>query len=345
MFNKLVGNDHIKQTLGRLISSGRVPNSLILAGDEGIGKRRFAIELAKVFVCVRADNLSSCGECAACRRADTFVFPDADERDDHKRVIFSGHPDIGTVIPYKRNILIDAIRDLEREANFNPYEARARIFIIDDADKMNDAASNALLKTLEEPPPTSFIFLVTSRPESLLATIRSRCQMLRFAPVSRPEIERYLIDVGAIEAVEARLAARLARGSVGRAVSINIEQIRNLRERMLAVLSNAIETGDLAALLRTSEEMNDAKNKVNFEESVEILESLIHDVWTLRTSGDDSRLVNTDLAADLGRLAGESGRSDLPAWLDDIETLRQNLAVNINRKVATDALFVSMASV
>lgn len=343
MFNKLIGNDHIKQTLGRLISTGRVPNSLILAGDEGIGKRQFAIELGKVFVCAKHDGLEACGECAACRRSDTFVFPDADERDDHKRVIFSGHPDIGTVIPYKRNILIDAIRDLEREANFNPYEARARIFIIDDADKMNDAASNALLKTLEEPPPTSYIFLVTSRPESLLATIRSRCQMLRFAPVSPPEIERYLIDVGAIEAVEARLAARLARGSVGRAVSIDVEQIRGRREKMLDVLRNAIETGDRAALLRASEEMNDAKNKADFEENIEILESLIHDVWTRRTSGDDSPLVNADLAADLVRLADESGRADLPAWLDDIETLRQNLAVNINRKVATDALFVSMA--
>jgi DNA polymerase-3 subunit delta' len=257
--------------------------------------------------------------------------------------VFSDHPDVGSVIPYNRNILVKAVRHLESEANFRPYEANARFFIVDDAHKMNESASNALLKTLEEPPPTSHIFLVTSRVDSLLPTIRSRCQVLRFAPVETTEIETFLVEQRAYTHDEARLAARLSRGSIGRAVSINVEQFRIRREKMLRVVSTAIESRDLSVLLRIAEEMNDAKNKELFEENLDTLQSLIHDVWTISVSKDAHRIVNTDLENDLIRLAEHVATSDLPSWLTSIDTLRDNLIVNINRKVATDALFVSMA--
>ncbi len=344
MFKKLIGNENIKQTLRRLIHKRRVPNSLLFAGDDGIGKRQFAIALAKAFVCTEPIEGEACDVCAACRRSDVFSTPKPDDRDAHRRVVFSDHPDVGAVIPYNRNILVDAVRHLESEANFRPYEAPARFFIIDDADKMNDSASNALLKTLEEPPSTSHIFLITSRPDSLLATIRSRCQLLRFAPVARAEIEQYLIDGRAFTHDEARLAARLSRGSIGQAVSVKVEKFRIRREKMLAVVANAIETGDRAALLRISEEMNDAKNKDSFEENLDILQSLIHDVWTLRTGAGTERIVNTDLADELSRLADNAALSDLPGWLALIDTMRENFAVNINRKIASDAMFVSMGT-
>ena len=345
MFKKLIGNNQVKDILRRFVANGRVPNSLMFAGDEGVGKRQFALELAKALVCTDPTDGEACEVCPACVRADNFRFPKPDDKRAHERVIWSDHPDIGTIIAYNRNILVDAIRHIESEANFQPYEARSRFFIIDDADKMNDAASNALLKTLEEPPATSHIFLITSRPDSLLPTIRSRCQTLRFAPVSTDEIEKYLIDERAFTHDEARLSARLARGSIGRAVTIDVEKFKVRREKMLSIIRNVIETGDVAALLRTSEEMNDAKNKENFEENLDILQSLIHDVWTIKINGDAVRIVNTDLAAALTDLAAESGRADLPSWLNAIETMRQNFIVNINRKVATDALFVSMAGV
>ncbi len=345
MFSKLVGNENIKLTLRRLLSKGRVPNSLLFAGDDGVGKRQFAIELAMAFICKEPVENEACGVCAACSRVDAFVIPETTDKnkDEFKKVFFGGHSDVGKVVTYKRTILVDAIRDLEKNANFRPFEAKSRFFIIDDADNMNDEASNALLKTLEEPPPTSHIFLITSRPDSLLATIRSRCQTLRFAPVETHEIEKFLIDERAFTHDEAKLAARLSRGSVGRAVSINVKKIRVQRERMLGVITNVIQTGDRAALLRIAEEVNDAKNKDLFEDNLDILQSLIHDVWTVIVSGDATRLVNTDLADKLTGLAEQSSSADMPTWLAEIDTIRENLAVNINRKIAADALFVSMA--
>ncbi len=344
MFNTLIGNDNIKQTLKRFLKNGRVPNSMLFAGDEGVGKRQFALELAKAAICTDEAEAEACGVCAACTRADSFSLPTSEKGDDYGQVFFSGHPDVGVVIPFRRTVRVDAIRDLEREANFRPFEASARFFIVEDADKMNDASSNALLKTLEEPPSTSHIFLITSRPDSLLATIRSRCQTLRFAPVACEEIEKFLIADRAFTHDEARLAARLSRGSVGRAASVKIEEVRLRREKMLSVITSVIENGDRALLLRTSESMNDAKNKDTFEDNLDLLQSLIHDVWTLRIGGDASRVVNTDLTDKLSSLAGVSGRADMPAWLSAIDNLRENLAVNVNRRIAVDALFVTIAA-
>lgn len=346
MFSKLVGNEPVKKTLRRFIEAGRVPNSLIFAGDEGIGKRHFALEIARAFICHEPTAEGGCGVCTACERATKLDIPERGDKnkDDFKKVIFFEHLDVGTVVRYKQLILVDAIRDLERHANFRPYEAKARFFIIDEADRMNAEASNALLKTLEEPPSTSYIFLITSRPDRLLPTIRSRCQIMRFAPVETDAIERYLIEQRAFMHDEARLASRLARGSIGRAVSINVGKFKEQRERMLAVLKAAIEGHDIAAMLQISEQMNDAKNKDSFEENLSILESLIHDIWTLRIDPDPGRIANTDVADDITRLAQLGKGRDLAQWMRAITELRENLVVNINRRVATDALFATMAA-
>jgi DNA polymerase III subunit delta' len=343
MFDRLIGNHHIKEILRRMIAKDRLPHSLLLAGTEGVGKKQFALELAKSFVCLNLQNMEACDKCPACRRADKFNFPKTDDRDAHKEVIFSEFPDIGLVIPYNKNILVDAIRDLEKEANYRPYEAKARIFIIDNADKMNDAASNALLKTLEEPVATTYLFLISSRPDSLLQTIRSRCQTIRFAPIETPEIEKYLLSTEKVSPVDAPLVARLSAGSVGHALDLDLGKFHFQREAMLKVLQSVVGKPNHLALLKAGEEMNDAKNKDNYEFYLEILQTLIHDLWILKHGADEKALVNVDLKPELKKLSETAENKRPAAWLSEIEILRETLAVNVNRKIATDALFVQMA--
>jgi DNA polymerase III subunit delta' len=177
-----------------------------------------------------------------------------------------------------------------------------------------------------------------------LPTIRSRCQMVKFAPVPTADIEEYLLNERAFSRDEARVAARAARGSISRAVSINVADFRADRGRMLDVITGIIHSGGRASVLKISEEMSDAKHKENFEENLDILESLIHDVWTLCKTSDCQRLVNADLEDELKALAANVGGHDLAGWLRDIETMRLNFAVNINRRVATDALFTAMVA-
>ena len=342
MFSRLIGNDGIKLKLRRLASSGRIPNSMLLTGDDGVGKREFAIEIAKSIVCRAPVDGEACDACPACRRAASFTFPKEEKKEDFERVFFSEHPDVGTVVPFNRNILVAAIRHLESEANFRPYEANARIFIVDEADKMNDSSSNALLNTLEEPPATTYLFLVTSRADKLLPTIRSRCQTLRFVPITASEIENYLITEKAFTHDEARLAARLSRGSLSRALSIQMSEIRKNRDAMMRLLAAALEGRGPAAGLKIAEAMHTAKDKGIFEENLDILQSLIHDVWGLKVSGGSSHVVNSDLESELRTLSNLSGSIDLPAWLETIDMVRADLQININRKIAADALAVTM---
>ncbi|HQU82351.1 MAG TPA: DNA polymerase III subunit delta' [Pyrinomonadaceae bacterium] len=344
MFDKFIGNEQIKIILKRMLAKNRVPHSFLFAGEEGIGKKQFALELAKAFVCQNPQNSEACDKCHACKRVDKFTFPKSDDRDDHKKVIFSEFPDIGQVIAYNKNILVDAIRDLEKEANYRPYEAQARFFIIDEADKMNDAASNALLKTLEEPAPTTYLFLITSRPDALLQTIHSRCQTLRFAPVSAAEIEKHLLETKKFAPDDAELLSLLSNGSIGHALTLDLAKFREQRDAMLKVLQSLLIEKNRAFLLKTAEELADAKNKDSYESSLDILQTLIHDIWKIKLDADEFSIVNRDYKTQIKLLAEKADAKRLAKWLTEIEQMRQLFAVNLNKKLATDALFMQMAS-
>src|SRR6185436_5569966 len=141
------------------------------------------------------------------------TFPPFSEAvDNRERMIWSEHGDVAMVRPYLQIIRVKPIRELEREANFRPFEGAARVFIIEDAEYLNDSSSNALLKVLEEPPPTSHLILTTTNPTALLATIRSRCQVIRFAPIAAEQIENFLIGERGMTNDDARLLARVSRG-------------------------------------------------------------------------------------------------------------------------------------
>jgi DNA polymerase-3 subunit delta' len=344
MFGKLLGNNQIKIILRRMLANERVPHSLLFVGEDAVGKRQFALELAKAMVCQNPSDFEACDACPSCRRADKITHPKPDDRDAHKEVIFSEHPDIGSVIPYNKNILVDAIRSLEKEANFRPYEAKARFFIIDDADKMNDAASNALLKTLEEPAPTTYLFLITSRPDALLQTILSRCQTLRFAPIPADDIENYLLETGKYAGDDAELLARLSNGSIGRALEMDLVKYREQREAMIKVLQSLLIQENRAVLLKTAEEINDAKNKEHYEQFLDILQTLVHDLWSLTLGGDEFSIINRDYKSQLKILAEKADAKRLAKWLAEIETMRELFAVNLNKKIAADALFMQMAN-
>jgi DNA polymerase-3 subunit delta' len=343
MFDKLIGNSNVKEAFTRLIKSQRIPNSLLFVGEEGVGKKQFALEIAKSQLCPNTIDFAACGECLTCLRAAKFHYPKSDERDDHKKVVKSEHADLSLVIAYNRNILVDAIRDLEREANFRPFEAKARYFIIDEAEKMNPQAANALLKTLEEPPETSFIFLITSRPDSLLQTIISRCQVVRFVPISATEIERHLLLTQKYSPDDAALLSKVARGSIGRALNTDIEKFRSGRKSMIKVLESLLLKEDRAALLQIAERISDAKLKDEFEPQLEALQSLISDIWNTKLGTSAEKLVNSDISNELMNLALSSESPALARWQNEIETLRENLNFNLNRKIAMDALFMQMA--
>ena len=347
MFSTLIGNEEVKESLRRLLSGGRVPGSLLFTGEEGIGKKLFALELAKALNCRNRSGIEACDECSSCKRITNSTFPPFpstnENKDNKERMIWSEHADVAMARPFRKIIRVTPMRELEREANFRPFEGAARIFIVEDADYMNDQAANALLKTLEEPPATSHLILTTTNPMALLATIRSRCQMIRFAPVPADEIEQFLIQRENLPADDAKLLARTSQGSLGRALAADIDDYRERRESMLAILKSLTLTGDRAQLLRASEQLAAAKDRSDYEQSLDVLEALIRDAWGLSLGRPADSVINSDRLNDLNRVAAELSSERAASWLTTIEELRGALEVNINRKIASDGLVVSMA--
>lgn len=352
MFEALIGNEAAKRVLCRMLSDGRVPGALLFAGEEGVGKKLFAVEVAKSLNCNKSGGtLPACGECAACTHiAQLLNLPPLkdNEEDTREDLAWSGHRDVALVRTIKRTINVHKARGLEREANFRPVEGRARVFLIEDAERMNEQTSNALLKTLEEMPATSHVILTTERPASLLSTIRSRVQTVRFTPLTNEEIERALrARSPESSAAELKLKARLARGSVGRATRIDADKHLALRKEMLDVLSaisqrNA-DKNDRAKLLRHAEILNDAKHKIDYEPSLDVLTTLARDAWLLALDSDNANVSNADERDRLHKIGESVGARRAARWIELIEELRRRLHINVNRRIATDQLFLRMA--
>jgi DNA polymerase-3 subunit delta' len=342
MFDELTGNARVKAVLKRMLVTDRLPGAMLFTGEEGVGKKLFALEVARALNCRTPQDQEACGVCSSCVRIRKLNYPTRDDADEWTQIIWTDHPDVGLVVAPKRVLRVEQMRQIEKEANFRPFEGKARVFLIDEADKLNDASANALLKVLEEPPRTSHLLLITARPAMLLPTILSRCQMIRFSPLTPAEIESHLVKTD-IDVKTARLRARAAGGSMGRALAGDLVTFTSQRKAMLKVLSTLVLSNDRAQLLRSAEQLNEAQYKDEFEERLDVLETLIRDAWMLSLGVDTSRIVNEDLSAELKEIAQKLDPSRAGDWILQIEDLREQLIVNVNRKVTTDSLFLVMA--
>src|SRR5882724_9928099 len=324
-FDTLLGNEHNKDLLQRALRGGRLPNALILAGPEGIGKRQFALTLAKAINCERLKD-DSCDKCGSCHRIDK------------SECIY-----VKVIEPDGAFIKIVQIRELAAEACASPMEGRKRIFILDPADKMNLQSMNGLLKTLEEPADTSLIILITSQPDALLSTIRSRSQILRFAQLSTDQVEQYLTDNFKRPAEDTRLLARISGGRLGNATTIDLSVYRERRQEMLDVLELLTRNRNTVKLVKFAEALG-RREREDYENGLDILCSLLRDVTVLIADTSSEQIANEDIREQLQGYADAVDITTISRWFDNIEEVRRDLRVNINRPVSTESLFLKLES-
>lgn len=190
------------------LGADRLPHGLVFAGPVGVGKGTTALALAGLFLCENPHEGNACGSCASCRAMTAGSHPDYHRI--YRQLI---RLDKQTV--KARDLVVDVIRvHLLEPASRKANLGRGKVFVIEEAELMNPAAQNALLKTLEEPAGRSLIILLTDQPDALLPTIRSRSQTLRFAPLDEKTVVRELGQRG-VDQARAVQSARLARGSLG----------------------------------------------------------------------------------------------------------------------------------
>jgi len=332
-FAALIGNERIKTLLQRAVSEARIGQSLLMAGPRGVGKYQFALALAQALNCEQPASGDACGHCIPCRKIAR------NEHADVRTILRESQDPFAKKEPRSQFIKIEQTRLMSEQAQFRPYEGRRRVFILDDAEWLRREAANSLLKTLEEPPETSLIILITPKPFALIDTIRSRCLMLSFAPLNASEIEQHLLGLEK-KPDEARLRARLSGGSIGRAIEIDLAEYREMRNILLELLESLAFSRGSASLMGAAEYLGRKIEKDEFERYLEALTVLLGDLLRLKLREGAGSLTNEDIIERLQRIADSVSEQSIIRLADGIEDVFRDLPRNINRQLAMEAILI-----
>ena len=271
-FTEIEGHERPVTILKRALANKTLAHAYLFSGDEGIGKKMTALALSAAANCGNAGPDGGCGVCPSCRKVASL-----------------GHPDVHLLAPDGDEIKIDQVRQMQADLSLKPFEGAKKILIIDGAERMNPASANAFLKTLEEPPGDALIILITAMPQSLLPTIRSRCQEIRFHPLPRRTLAQALARRRGLDEGDAWFLAALAQGSMGRGLAMDAAQEKAVRDEARALWDGLGSMGPGEVIVR-AEAL--AKDREQLERFLDIGVEWLRDALVYRTAGDERLLVH-----------------------------------------------------
>jgi DNA polymerase-3 subunit delta' len=328
-FEIILGQPQAKHILQRALAHGSLSHAYLFYGPESVGKRKTAFELAKALICQETGAAESCGTCAACRKIEQ-----------------SQHPDVFYLEPQKAAtsreaaIKIDDIRELQKKLGFLPYEAPVKVAIVDGVDRMNPQAANAFLKTLEEPPSSTVLILLTAQPQLLLPTMISRCQGIRFHALPQSDLIRILEPLAEeAEVSEEELPLRAARsgGRVNPALDADHAEWLEIRRALAVVLRELSydRIDHVFAFGRLWGKETDRAPKL-----LEEMSSLIRDAALVKLGCSADHLMNPDLAGPVQQIAAAHSRRGLLKMHEQTLATRQALQGNANLQLALECLLL-----
>jgi DNA polymerase III subunit delta' len=328
-FREVIGHRRLLSLLTQAIARQSLTPSLILSGPEGVGKRLTAISIAQELNCLSPIAGSACGTCTVCAR-----------------ITRGAHPDVMTIEPGESgSIKIEQVRAAIDAAVFRPFEGRRRVTIIEQADALVGAAQNALLKTLEEPLPASVFVLVTSRPDTLLPTVRSRCAHLRFGRLQVAEVATVLEQREGYSRTDALTAAAASGGSVRRALDLEADEFAEARsdaEDLLQVAGRDPRTRleQAKALLKGGGSA--ASEREHLGARLLAMTSLLRDAGLVASGADAQLLANLDRRPVVDSLARALGVDRTGRIFAAVTRAQDALDGNVSPKVVADWLAINV---
>jgi DNA polymerase-3 subunit delta' len=318
-FKQVYGHEKMIALLKGAVLNKRLSHAYLFNGIDGVGKKTTALNLAKAVNCLESGP-DACDNCISCRKIDR-----------------GRHPDILMIEPDGQFIRIKEVRDIQNQMRFSPLEGRSRVFIINEADRMNEPAANALLKTLEEPTRHNILILISSRLHRLPATILSRCQRLRFDPLPEQIVASYLEEQCGVERTQAALLAASASGSIGKAVEMNegayVELKKAVIDRFVAIQYPL----DFFSFLSDFE-----PDREDVIKRLDILGTWYRDMLMFRECGEIKKIIHRDRTEELRRMAAALSGPEILEGIKTIGRTRKALDQNANRQLALECMMLRL---
>lgn len=330
-FSGILGHERQTAVIRKSVEAGRTPPAYLFHGAEGVGKRQVALSLAQALNCTGDHGPGdSCGACRFCRNIAAGCHPNV------MTLTLEVNPDTGKL---RQEIVIEQVRAAQEFLSLTSVGGGDKALIVDDAHLLNEKASNAFLKTIEEPPEHSHVILVTSRPNSLLPTILSRCRSVSFQPLPEGLVAGFLMGRKGMEEGDASLVARLTGGRIGAALAEDAETLAGRRGDFLKQMVRVAEKGH-ADLVKDAEAA--AKKDGALEDFVAFGTLWFRDLLVILVGGGAGLAYNRDMGGELARWAGMTTPYRCEEALGLLRQAGRSLEKTINRRLLAEDLFFRM---
>lgn len=323
-FTEIVGHEQIKEHMQAAIRDKKPFHAYLFQGEEGVGKEALARTFAAGLQCQSESADKPCKECVSCRQMES-----------------GNQPDVIWVTREKASLGVDEIREqLCNTMDIKPFSSPYKIYLVPEAEKMTEAAQNALLKTIEEPPEYGIVILMTSNISALLPTIQSRCLTMEFRPLSTAVVESYVKEHCQVPDYQARASAAFAQGNLGKAMRYaKSEDFIERKDHIISLLRH-VEQMDLSEMLVVIKDLGTRKDEVR--DYIDLMVLWYRDVLLFKATKDINQLLFQDEASYISREASHRSYEKIEEILQAFEKAKVRLRANVNFDITMELMLLTL---
>lgn len=323
-FSEIVGHEQIKEHMQAAIRDKKPFHAYLFQGEEGVGKEALARTFAAGLQCQSESADKPCKECVSCRQMES-----------------GNQPDVIWVTREKASLGVDEIREqLCNTMDIKPFSSPYKIYLVPEAEKMTEAAQNALLKTIEEPPEYGIVILMTSNISALLPTIQSRCLTMEFRPLSTAVVESYVKEHCQVPDYQARASAAFAQGNLGKAMRYaKSEDFIERKDHIISLLRH-VEQMDLSEMLAVIKDLG--TRKVEVRDYIDLMVLWYRDVLLFKATKDINQLLFQDEASYISREASHRSYEKIEEILQAFEKAKVRLRANVNFDITMELMLLAL---
>ena len=323
-FSEIVGHEQIKEHMQAAIRDKKPFHAYLFQGEEGVGKEALARTFAAGLQCQSESTDKPCKECVSCRQMES-----------------GNQPDVIWVTREKASLGVDEIREqLCNTMDIKPFSSPYKIYLVPEAEKMTEAAQNALLKTIEEPPEYGIVILMTSNISALLPTIQSRCLTMEFRPLSTAVVESFVKEHCQVPDYQARASAAFAQGNLGKAMRYaKSEDFIERKDHIISLLRH-VEQMDLSEMLEVIKDLGTRKDEVR--DYIDLMVLWYRDVLLFKATKDINQLLFQDEASYISREASHRSYEKIEEILQAFEKAKVRLRANVNFDITMELMLLTL---